>query len=224
MARQHYKSPTASAPAKGLHGPYGVFRNNGRLGSILVSLFIIEAMLTVFVILLNQAVASASLSLDANKLGEIIGITGWAQGATRALVVVLFCLWLNRSCKNGWLLDAPKMETTPGLAVGYLFIPVLSLWKPFTTLKEIRNASYGRHDALKTTLPLWWFLLLAFCLMAVVSSVLQQDGHSPETLSIAEKLTIVSAPLTIVLDYLAITLVIGITLAQHRRMSLWRTS
>ncbi len=223
MARHHYKSPTPSAPAKDLHGPYGVFRNNGRLGAALVSLFVIEAMLTLFVILLNQAADTSSLSLDADKLRETVAMTGWAQSTTRALIVALFCLWLNRSCKNGWLLDAPKMQTTPGMAVGYLFIPVLFLWKPLTTLKEIRNASYGRRDALNTILPLWWFFLLATCLITTGSGVLQQDGHSPETLSIAQKLTTVSAPLTIVLDYLAITLVIGVTLAQHRRMSLWRT-
>ena len=114
------------------------------------------------------------------------------------------------------------MKTTPGLAVGYLFIPVLFLWKPLTTLREIRNASYGRHDALSTILPLWWFFLLAICIISLTNSILHHDGNSAETLLIAQKLTTVSAPLTIIFDYLAITIILGITLAQHRRVSLWR--
>ena len=227
MARHHYQSPTPPAKpsdSAGLHGPYGAFRNNGPLRSIIVTLLIIEAMLALFVIILNQAIDPTAVSLAGDKLRGILDITGWAQISARILIVPLFCLWLDRTCKNGWLLDAPKMKTTPGLAVGYLFIPLIFLWKPLTTIKEIRNASYGRHDALKTTLPLWWFFLLAICIITITSSLLHQDGHSPETLLIAQKLTTVSVPLTIILDYLAITLVIGITLAQHRRVSLWRTS
>ncbi len=99
---------------------------------------------------------------------------------------------------------------------------VLALWKPFTTMKEIRNASYGRSDMLNTTLRLWWFFWLALLCTNTVITLIYENSSSPETLSIAEKLHTVSSPIRIILAYLAISMVFGITRAQNQRISQWR--
>ncbi|MBT8037594.1 MAG: DUF4328 domain-containing protein [Verrucomicrobiae bacterium] len=223
MARHLNRShPSGAKTTVDLRGPYGAFRDNRPLRSTLVALLIVGAMLSLFAIILSLGIDAASASLNNDKLGKILHMLAWAEHLTHLLIIVLFCFWINRACKNGWLLDAPKMKTTPARAVGNLFTPLLCLWKPLSTLGEIRNASYGRQNVFSTLLPTWWVLLLATCIITISISLLHRDGNSAETLLIAQKLTTVSAPLTVITDYLAIILILGITHAQNKRLSLWR--
>ncbi len=56
------------------------------------------------------------------------------------------------------------MEFTPGWSIGYYFIPILTLWKPYQAMKEIWKASKKPSDwASQNTsgiLPIWWTLWL----------------------------------------------------------------
>ena len=58
------------------------------------------------------------------------------------------------------------MEYTPGWAVGWFFLPIANLWKPYQAMKEVwaLNAEGGRDagSAAGVLLPLWWFLWLAW--------------------------------------------------------------
>ncbi len=222
MAHNPYKTPsTQSSPAAqaSVHGPYGVFRDNGPLRAIIIILLLCDVMVSIFVVSLSNLLPEETL-LD--NTDQIFSITKWVQIAIILPLVILFCTWINRCCKNGWLMDAPRMKTTPGLAVGYYFTPVLSLWKPFTTMKEIRNASYGRSDMLNTTLRLWWFFSLALLCATFIITLIHENATTPETLSIAVKLQTVSTPIRIILAYLMICMVMGITRAQNQRIAQWR--
>jgi len=223
MVDNPHKAPTTPASQVDVHGPYGVFRNNGLLRSIIIILLLCDAMVSIFDFTLSNFLSAEIHLENADQIQKIFSITKWLGIAIMLPLVTLFCIWINRCCKNGWLMDAPRMKTTPGLAVGYYFIPVLSLWKPFTTMKEIRNASYGRSDMLNTTLRLWWFFWLALVCITIIITLIHENASSPETLSIAEKLHTVSSPIRIILAYLAISMVFGITRAQNQRISQWRS-
>ncbi len=113
------------------------------------------------------------------------------------------------------------MKTTPGWAVGYYFIPILVLWKPFTAMKEIRSASYGSDTALRSILPLWWtFWLISLFLNNIILGN-SMDSQDQESYLMACKLDLVSAPLDVIHNYLAIALITGNTLAQQRRAEYW---
>lgn len=224
MDTNPYSTPSTSfepIAKQAVHGPYGAFRNNNLLRSFIVSLLIIEAMLTIFVFIIHQIVAPADLHQTGSSLLQILTWIGIGQIATRVSLIVLFCFWINRTCKNGWLLDPPKMKTSPAWAVGYYFIPVLQLWKPFTSMREIRDASYGRRDKLSATLPLWWVFWLALMFIGSITNVLSANTADRESLTMAYKLATVSGPVKIILDYLAIALVLGITRAQNVRVTQW---
>jgi len=223
MACNSNKTSSAPTAPASIHGPYGVFHENGTLRIIIVILLMCDAMVRIFIFTLSSLLPTETQLESADQILKIFSITKWVQIAIIVPLVIFFCMWVNRCCKNGWLIDAPRMKTTPGLAVGYYFIPVLSLWKPFTTMKEIRNASYGRNDVLNTTLRLWWFFWLALLSITIIITLIHENAFSPETLSVAEKLHTVASPIRIILAYLAISLVIGITRAQNQRISQWRT-
>ena len=224
-----YQAATASQPAgqHTLSGTYGAFRKNNSLSSLLISLLILQAMLSLFTIIAYQIIPPEALkqtaNQTANQISSILHWSGTAQIVLGIFIVIIFCIWINRSCKNAWLLNPPKMKITPGWAAGYYFIPVLCLWKPYASMNEIRDASYGRHHKLAALLPLWWSCLIAFIILSASSQLLIYTGTDQQTLSTAHKLGVVAAPVNIILNYLTIAVVAAVTLEQNKRASEWRT-
>ena len=87
-------------------------------------------------------------------------------------------------------------------------------------MKEIRSASYGKDHPLKSVMPLWWTFWLITSFMANITFRLYASADIDKYL-MACKLDLVATPLNVILNYLAITLVTGITLAQERRLVHW---
>jgi hypothetical protein len=76
----------------------------------------------------------------------------------------LILRWIHRANYNARQLGAKDMTTTPGWSIGYYFIPIWSLWKPYQAMKEIWLASKspsGWDSSSSTpTLRTWWALWL----------------------------------------------------------------
>lgn len=79
---------------------------------------------------------------------------------------IIFLRWKYISNKNARSMGIVDMEFTPGWSVGWYFIPIANLWKPYHALKEIFKASNPEYtDNWKlaeypSILPLWWILWL----------------------------------------------------------------
>ena len=54
---------------------------------------------------------------------------------------VLYCVWIYRANQNARALGASEMRFTPGWSVGWFFIPILYLIRPYQAVKEIYRAS-----------------------------------------------------------------------------------
>jgi hypothetical protein len=57
------------------------------------------------------------------------------------VLVVIFCIWIYRANYNARQLGATDMKFSPGWAVGWYFIPIANLWKPYQAMCEIWQAS-----------------------------------------------------------------------------------
>lgn len=55
--------------------------------------------------------------------------------------VVSFLLWFSRSYRNLRALGAEGLEYSPGVAIGWWFVPVANFWRPFQVAVEIWKAS-----------------------------------------------------------------------------------
>ncbi|MEM9417733.1 MAG: DUF4328 domain-containing protein [Planctomycetota bacterium] len=98
---------------------------------------------------------------------ELVGYAAILLGVGMILVgittVVLFCCWIFRASKNARALGAEGMRISPGWSVGWWFIPLANLFKPYEATKEIYEASdpdLGPDDwrgSCKTTLIAWWW-------------------------------------------------------------------
>ena len=183
---------------------------------------IAAVMLTLFSLLARQVIPATILAEPDHHISITLRVIYMAGITIHILCVPFYCLWINRSCKNAWLLNPPKMKATPAWAVAYYFIPIVSLWKPYSSMLEIRNASFGMRANLTRLLPLWWFSWLAFMILTAG----QLTGHlsiNVEIMAILDKLASVADIASITLNYLSIAVVVSITNAQNKRASELRT-
>ena len=90
--------------------------------------------------------AAFSLS-DARASDERLGVlTGWYV----ILIVgsaVAWCVWQHRAHANLRAFARSGLRFTPGWAVGWWFVPIASLWKPFEAVRELWKASDPDSDA-----------------------------------------------------------------------------
>jgi hypothetical protein len=75
---------------------------------------------------------------EANDLRQ--GMIGLAQFGTRITLIVLICIW-PRANRNARALGATGMRFTPGWCVGWYFVPIMNLFRPYQAMKEIWMAS-----------------------------------------------------------------------------------
>jgi hypothetical protein len=76
---------------------------------------------------------------------------------------IAWAMWQHRGHRNLRSFGRAGLDFTPGWAVGWWFVPIASLWKPFQTVRELWKASDPSADAVGwraiPTWPLlgWWW-------------------------------------------------------------------
>ena len=77
---------------------------------------------------------------------------------------VYLLVWVHRAATRVRESGATGLSFSPGWAVGWFFVPVLGLWKPYCGLREIWKASARPGDwqsmSVPRILPAWWWLWL----------------------------------------------------------------
>jgi hypothetical protein len=143
---------------------------------------------------------------------------------------VAFLMWFHRSHRNLPSLGATGLRFTPGWAVGWWFIPVFSLFRPYQVMKEIwRGSDPATRPGLEeppwpppsTAMVGWWwglFLLMGFAREA--STFTTRDCHSINDWIGATWLGIGCCALTVIAALLAILVVRRVTANQEERFRL----
>lgn len=84
---------------------------------------------------------------------------------------VLFLVWIHRAYSNLQVFGTQGLQHSPGWAVGWWFIPIFNLFRPYQVMKEIYLASDPKQDAqssidwkkrMRSTLFPWWWLFWIF--------------------------------------------------------------
>ena len=78
---------------------------------------------------------------------------------------VLILRWIYQANQNVRYLGAKDMAFTPAWSIGFYFIPILSLFKPYQAMKEIWQASQDptnwQTEKVSVILGIWWFFWIA---------------------------------------------------------------
>ncbi|MDQ3634952.1 MAG: DUF4328 domain-containing protein [Acidobacteriota bacterium] len=144
----------------------------------------------------------------------IIGILSLIEIPLRIATVVFFLMWLYHAYKNLSALKAQHLEFSPGWAVGWWFIPLANLVKPFQVVRELWNESDPEFDeelgflagdlGAPTIIGFWWatFLISGF-LFRISSNLIDNAGnidtYFPTVLLLGAIINAVAAVLAIII-------------------------
>ena len=149
-------------------GPYGPYRDNRALARWVVGALLMYTGFVVFWAVIALLYAYSTTAVSSEFVERIVTVVEGASWVTLA-TFVLFGVWIVRSGKNAWLFHQLKrrtaarsgaryhevITTTPGWCVGWYFIPIANLWKPYVAMREIVRASTTGQALPGYLLPFW---------------------------------------------------------------------
>ncbi|MNT08200.1 hypothetical protein D3C72_1429340 [compost metagenome] len=140
---------------------------------------------------------------------------------TVGLVVSLIVLkWIYRANMNAQAWTG-GMRVSPPWSIGWFFIPLANLWKPFQGVADTWAASHGHPVSSEAPnhLKAWWGLWLASGVVASVSNRMAWRADTVGVMHISAGLEVVSALLSFGTGLLFLEIVKRITTAQTLRLS-----
>jgi hypothetical protein len=148
---------------------------------------------------------------DANDFRQFA--LGICQTVFSIALAVIFLMWVYRSNKNVRALGASGLSFTAGWSVGYYFIPIMNLFRPYQAMKEIWKASHPdfrddwKEAPASLILPLWWGLWLVNNILGQVALRLSWRAESLPALHTAANVQFISDLLDLPLALVAWCLV-----------------
>jgi hypothetical protein len=90
--------------------------------------------------------------------GTSLPAFGQLPGTIGLATAVVWLLWQHQATANLWARGYQGLKTRPGWAVGWWFIPVVSLWMPLVTMLELdrRSTPDGSRRRASPLLGWWW--------------------------------------------------------------------
>ena len=174
--------------------------------------------------LLTRAASGTVITDDeATSNDAVYGGIGIAQMALFAITGLSWLLWLSASYKAVLSVGARSARFTAGWAVGYWFVPVVNLWRPYQIVKDLwlRSDNANSRAVLDTEsapslIGIWWAAYLA---AAVSGRVLLQQSRHATTISELQNLTVAGMAndaLTLLAAVFALMVVQGVVKRQKQ--------
>lgn len=151
----------------------------------------------------------------------VIALVGLAALIVTLIAAVFVLRSIYRASNNLHAAGVNGLEFTPGWCVGWFFIPIACLWKPYQAMKEIWTSS---ADPLQFSvdrsvlLPIWWALFLASNITGTSSARVALFDHGADAQAMADMLSTVSTIITIPEAVILLILLKQIVAAQERNI------
>jgi hypothetical protein len=89
----------------------------------------------------SGALVGAALNSEAERLDFQAKIVGFGYLAIFVLCVIFSGVWIYRASWNAREIQPNDARITPGWAVGWFFVPIMSFWKPYQAIVQTGNSS-----------------------------------------------------------------------------------
>ena len=200
---------------------------SGHLRALLTIVFLaLSAAVNVLTLILGGALVGTLRSADDQAAvyegGEstvevLYGLSNLLSVVIYIVSAVLFLMWLHRAYRNLPALGARNLDTTPGWAVGYFFIPFANLVKPFQAVREVWRKSepveYGSegfvnyHTGTPALVGWWWAFWIISNVAGQASGRASLKAETVNALLMATWVGIVGDALSVIAAVLAIFVV-----------------
>ena len=154
--------------------------------------------------------------------GQANDLREGAIGATlllRIATLITFGRWIVLAHRNLVPLGASYLEFRPGWAVGWFFIPIGNLWKPYQAMKALwqNSHSVAKPELQDTTwlLPTWWTLWLISAFVGSAVNRMTLRAKTIEDFVVSTEMTIVNIAVELPLYFVAAALLGQIWRAQQ---------
>jgi hypothetical protein len=156
------------------------FKDPRRLGTALICALVFsivaDTLTTLGVLVLRPDDPSSAAD---ETFAVILGLIVLCMLIGLGLRLLMLMLWVYRSNKNARTVSS-GIETTPGWAVGFFFVPVLSWIRPYQTMSEIWRSAMNplgwRSMDDPVFLRVWWGLWVAGGVLATATNFLEVTG------------------------------------------------
>jgi membrane associated rhomboid family serine protease len=153
----------------------------------------------------------------------------WTASAVGLAATIAAAIWIYRASWNAREVQPDPHRIGPGWAVGWHFIPVANLWKPWQAMRQCWNSSTNPGGDMNAPAPtflrLWWLTWIGTLLVSVgfsfwVGFELALQGADatvvpPSSISMLGASTAISAILNVICTLFFIRLIRSITKAQR---------
>ena len=163
----------------------------------------------------------ADAEIDASELRQ--GFIALLRFGLLMPLMVIFCCWIYRANANARSLGADDMNYTPGWSVGWFFVPLMNIFKPFKVMKEIWQASSPnikeswQVQTVSALVPAWWALWLLSQFTGQAATRMSFNASSFDQLSNASTVMLVSDCIDIPLSIVILMIIRAIHDNQQRR-------
>lgn len=142
---------------------------------------------------------------EANANDARQALIGVVQLAVMVVTVVVFAVWIYGANRNARALSPGEVDITPGWSVGWFFVPIANLFKPYQAVKQIDAAS-GPEDG-TALLGFWWGCWILAGIVGHVSFRMTMNAETPDEMISADQVSLFSEAMSLPLGVLAIAVV-----------------
>lgn len=121
-------------------------------------------------------------------------------------------IWIYRAAFNARAAGDDMMR--PGWAVGWYFIPIMNLFKPYQSMKQVWGTTFG-GAGVPGFFGWWWGMWLVTNILAQISVRIFQSAPDTEAFAVSAGIDIVNVPIGIAVAVLFRRIVRQITIGQH---------
>ena len=193
--------------------------SRARLAVIVLWIFVVVSALTAGAEAM-EATGTVDLALDSGPLVLAIGLVYLAYTAVFVVSIVLVAMWIHRAHANLREAGVDGLEFTPGWAVGWFFVTIANLFKPFQAMRELWTASHGEADRFggeaPTEVKLWWGAWLVGNIASTVGTriILMGEGEA-SSLVVGTALGGIGTVVIVLAAILLAKVIAGVTAAQR---------
>lgn len=163
---------------------------------------------------------------ESDPLTFVAGITHLSYALCLFVSFVVIGMWIHRAHANLFAAGIDGLEFTPGWSVGWFFIPIANLFKPFQAMRELWNASHNQSDSFSSpadsNLSLWWGTWIIGNILSNLSarSGFSEDGSAGSAILVVD---MISTAILLVCAWILLRIIERVTAAQQSMTGLAQT-